>query len=421
MTTIKKRDTKNIRSSLKTSTVEGSWWAIMYGAVETYFGAFFEYLRYSSLEISILTTLPIFIGSIFQRYTYLYVRLLKSRKKLLIILKIFQTLLLPSIYYVGSSTDNFYLFLIIICFYFIIAISQQSPWTSWMGYLVPGRIRGRYFGNRSQIIRISMLISSLIAGTLLNKYSETNALLGFGILFSIGFIANIGSMFYLSKKYEPPYQKLIKNDTSTNINHKDFLKIKKFISFDSISELSFSISGPLMMIFWIRYQSFNYLELAILINASQVLSLFSLRYWGRKIDELGSFITIRWTSLIIVFFPILWIGTSYLPIPLKLPASIIIASFGALTFSGRAIAMDNRLFELMTGKDMITLTSKRIFYRGFFIFLGGVLGGLISKQGLISYQVLNVPINPIHLVFISSSILRLLIWGVYLSSNQKSI
>ena len=49
-----KRQTSLIRSSLKTSTIEGSWWAVMYGMVETYFGAFFEILKYTSFEISSL-------------------------------------------------------------------------------------------------------------------------------------------------------------------------------------------------------------------------------------------------------------------------------------------------------------------------------------------------------------------------------
>lgn len=125
-----KRKTQNIRSSLKTSTIEGSWWAVMYGSVETYFGAFFEFLKYSSYEISILSTLPIFIGSIFQNYTNIFFHLLRSRKLLLIILKLIQTILIPGIFYIGVKTDNFYIFLLFLCFYFIIAISQMSPWTS---------------------------------------------------------------------------------------------------------------------------------------------------------------------------------------------------------------------------------------------------------------------------------------------------
>ena len=61
-----KRETGQIRSSLRTSTIEGSWWAVMYGMVETYFGAFFEYLKYSSYEISILSTFPIFLVHYFK-------------------------------------------------------------------------------------------------------------------------------------------------------------------------------------------------------------------------------------------------------------------------------------------------------------------------------------------------------------------
>ena len=83
----RKRHSQAIRSSLKISTVEGSWWAVMYGAVETYFGAFFEYLKYTSFEISILSTFPIFFGALFQNMTGWFYDILRSRKKLLIILK----------------------------------------------------------------------------------------------------------------------------------------------------------------------------------------------------------------------------------------------------------------------------------------------------------------------------------------------
>ena len=40
----RRKESKHIRSSLKTSSFEGSWWAVMYGMVETYFGALFQNL-----------------------------------------------------------------------------------------------------------------------------------------------------------------------------------------------------------------------------------------------------------------------------------------------------------------------------------------------------------------------------------------
>ena len=372
----RKRQSKQIKSSLRISTVEGSWWAVMYGMVETYFGAFFEYLKYTSYEISILSTLPIFIGAVFQNLTGWFYDILRSRKTLLIILKCIQTITIPLILFAGYSSGNYFLLLAFICLYYALAMSQMSPWTSWMGYLVPGRLRGRYFGNRSQVVRIFMLISSLLAGAILNSYEESNTFNGFIIIFSLGMVANFGSIYYLNRQYEPENttdDEIIEIDSSnTNMDS----GLKRFITYDSLSEFSFHVSGPLMMVYWLRDLKFDYIELAILINVSQVLGLFSMRYWGKRIDNNGSYSTIRFTSFCIGIFPMFWVGIYYLPNELILAGSIIIASLASLMFSGRALALDNRLYEHMKNKKMIKVTSKRFFFRGLSIFIGGLIGGL---------------------------------------------
>ena len=417
----KKRQTSLIRSSLKTSTIEGSWWAVMYGMVETYFGAFFELLKYTSFEISILTTFPIFVGSVAQNLSNKIYHFLQSRKSLLVILKLLQSLLIPTIYLVGLWLNNFFIFLVFICIYFVIALSQMSPWTSWMGYLVPGRLRGRYFGNRSQIIRIATLISSLLAGTILHSYEKTEPIIGFGIIFFIGVIANLGSAYFLHSQYEPDYR-VIEEDVKVSLEEKKFKLIKNFISYDSISEFSYSISGPLMIVYWIRELGFNYLEIALLINVSQILGLFSMRYWGRKVDKIGTYSIIRLCSSFISIFPIFWIIIYFLPIQFKLPSSIIIASLASLFFSGRALAMDNRMYEHMNGKNMIQLTSKRIFYRGLFIFLGALLGGLVSKTDFfLSLGIFDDFVVKLHFVLLFSFIMRTLVWIKFLRIQAGTI
>ena len=421
MSIIKKRQTKLIRSSLKISTIEGSWWAVMYGTVETYLSAFFEVLKYTSYEISILTTLPMFIGSLIQKLSNKFYHYFRSRKTLVVRLKIFQSLLIPTIYFIGVKIGNFYLFLLFICIYSVISISQLSAWTSWMGYLVPSRLRGRYFGKRSQIIRVFMLISSLIAGIILNSFSDTNPIIGFGMIFFIGIIANIGSAYYLYSQFEPAYDIVNENNESIDLRKDEYTSIRKFIGFDSLSEFSFSISGPLMMVYWLRDLGFNYFEIAVLINVSQLIGLFSLRYWGIKIDELGTYITIRWTSFIIAIFPFFWILIYYMPNGYKLLFSVILASCASLMFSGRALAMDNRLYEHMLGKSMIKLTSKRIFYRGLFIFLGGLTGGLLTKTNFISNQITIVLDSKIHIVLLCSVIFRIGVWIRFLRNPQAKV
>ena len=417
-----KRQTRLIRSSLKTSTIEGSWWAVMYGMVETYFGAFFEILKYTSFEISILTTFPIFVGALVQNLSNKIYHFLQSRKTLLVILKLLQSLLIPTIYLIGLWLNNFFIFLFFICIYFIIALSQMSPWTSWMGYLVPGRLRGRYFGNRSQIIRIATLISSLLAGAILHSFEKTDPLIGFGIIFFIGVIANLGSAYYLYSQYEPDYSVIEEKGGEVSLRDEKFRLIKNFITYDSISEFSYSISGPLMIVYWIRELGFNYLEIALLINVSQILGLFSMRYWGRTVDKIGSYSIIRLCSSFIGIFPIFWIVIYFLPFQFKLPSSIILASLASLFFSGRALAMDNRMYEHMNGKRMIQLTSKRIFYRGLFIFLGALFGGLVSKTNFfISLGILDDFVIKIHFVLLFSAIMRILVWIKFLRTPKGAI
>ena len=416
----RKRQSKQIKSSLRISTVEGSWWAVMYGMVETYFGAFFEYLKYTSYEISILSTLPIFIGAVFQNLTGWFYDILRSRKTLLIILKCIQTITIPLILFAGYSSGNYFLLLAFICLYYALAMSQMSPWTSWMGYLVPGRLRGRYFGNRSQVVRIFMLISSLLAGAILNSYEESNTFNGFIIIFSLGMVANFGSIYYLNRQYEPENttdDEIIEIDSSnTNMDS----GLKRFITYDSLSEFSFHVSGPLMMVYWLRDLKFDYIELAILINVSQVLGLFSMRYWGKRIDHNGSYSTIRFTSFCIGIFPMFWVGIYYLPNELILAGSIIIASLASLMFSGRALALDNRLYEHMKNKKMIKVTSKRFFFRGLSIFIGGLIGGLFTRNesNFSNYIELD---TVIHAVMGFSTVLRLGVWSYFLIDKRSEI
>jgi tetratricopeptide (TPR) repeat protein len=103
-----------------------------------------------------------------------------------------------------------------------------------------------------------------------------------------------------------------------------------------------------------------------------------LRYWGKRIDHSGTYTTIRFTSFWIAIFPVFWVFLYYLPIELILPGSIVIASLASLMFSGRALALDNRLYEHMKSKKMIKITSKRVFFRGLSIFIGGLIGGVYT-------------------------------------------
>ena len=84
--------------------------------------------------------------------------------------------------------------------------------------------------------------------------------------------------------------------------------------------------------------------------------------------------------------------------------------------------MDNRMYEHMNGKNMIQLSSKRIFYRGVFIFVGALIGGLISKTNFfISLDIFENLIIKLHFVLLFSSIARIAVWIKFLRVRKGSI
>lgn len=84
--------------------------------------------------------------------------------------------------------------------------------------------------------------------------------------------------------------------------------------------------------------------------------------------------------------------------------------------------MDNRMYEHMNGENMIQLSSKRIFYRGVFIFIGALIGGLISKTNFfISMELFNNLIIKLHFVLLFSTIARIAVWIKFLRVREGSI
>ena len=89
-------------------------------------------------------------------------------------------------------------------------------------------------------------------------------------------------------------------------------------------------------------------------------------------------------------------------------------------FSGRALALDNRLYEHMKNKKMIKVTSKRVFFRGLSIFIGGLIGGLLTKNESSIFIFIKLD-TVIHAVMAFSTVLRLGVWSYFLMDKRLKI
>ena len=149
-----------LKKNLRYSTIEGSFWAFMYGMGENYLSALSVFLGYTALQISILNSIPQFIGSFCQLFTNEILNTIKSKKKFVVVLSYIQASLWLLLIYIIFFYNHYFLILFWFILYFIITSLINPVWISWIGYIVPERIRGTYHGIRNRNINFFILLAA---------------------------------------------------------------------------------------------------------------------------------------------------------------------------------------------------------------------------------------------------------------------
>ena len=173
-----------LRKNLRFSIIEGSWFALMFGLGENYLSAMAVFLGFSALQISILNSLPQLIGAFIQLATDAITKLFTSTKSFVVNLSILQSILWVVLIIIINVSTAYYPILIWSIVYYSVSSIIGPAWISWMGYLVPLRIRSNYHANRNRIIHFIIFISILFGGIILRVY-EQNMIFAFSLMFSL--------------------------------------------------------------------------------------------------------------------------------------------------------------------------------------------------------------------------------------------
>ena len=405
-----------VRKNLNLSTVEGTFWAIMYGAGESYISALAVFLGFSTFQISFLNSFPEFIGSCFQLLSSTIKNKFKSIKRFVAIISLVQSLMWLLIIICIIYSPNYTTILIWACLYFSIASVIGPAWTAWMGYFVPNRLRSRYFGKRNRIIGFISFISTFIAGYILDIF-ENNMINGFFIIFTIAFVGRLISAFYLNRKYN--------FDGEENIDLLDYLYSFKglilnknrsfyYILFNSYISFSIMFFGPLFSIYILREMNLGMIIYTTNMTLWQIANFSSSNYFGKLCDKIGDYNVLKLSTYVIVFLPILWIALYYLNDEFRIVATFLVSILAGICFSAYSLSSFNMIYKISKKEEVIHFTAVGAFLRGFSILIGGILAGLIVESiylrniAIKLNSIMNLELIPIHLSMIISVLLRFL-------------
>ena len=378
-----------IRKSLRFSFLDGAFSSAMIGLTAEYFTPYALALQATTSQIGLLAAAPNLASSFVQLESADITDRLRSRKKVMNIFVLLHTLmLLPIILVPYLFKMHPVLFLIAFITLFTCLNSFTIPaWSSLMSDHIPCKSRGRYFGWRNKILATVAILSSFLAGFILQLFKR-DVLKGFLIIFSAAFVVRAISWYFLSRMYEPAFK--IKKEAY--FSFLDFAKrIKKsnfarFVLFVASLNFCVYIASPFFSVFMLRDLKFSYLTYTVVVTVVTLAQILTIDRWGRHADRVGNLKVIRLTSLFIASLPLWWIFCRH---PVYL---VFIQVLGGFAWAGFNLCATNFIYDAVTPEKRTRCIAYFNVSTGVAIFLGAISGGLLINilPRLLGYRILSL-------------------------------
>ncbi len=382
-----------------------------------YISPFAIAINTSNSLVALLSSIAGLLGPLSQMFSS---RLIEkhSRKKIILKSVFFEALMwLPLIiiailFYKGILVNALPLLLFLSFSIYIIVRNITSPaWFSWMGDIVDGKYRGRWFSKRNLLLGFVSVILSISASFFLDYFKKNNLIMfGFIILFLLAFISRMLSWKTFKKQYEPK----LKLKKGYYFSFWDFIintpknNFGKFTIFRALLSFACAISSPLIVIYLLRNLGFSYPKYMIIILSGVVFSLIVLELWGKFADRYGNYRVLCITNILIPIIPILWI-LSPSPIYLILIPSLI----SGVSWAGFNLSAKNFVYDNVSPQRRGLALSYYNMLNGIGIFLGAGLGAFLIKFLKTGF------IEPLFLIFFIGSIARMIVVFFWLPTLKE--
>ncbi len=208
------RATDRTRRDLSASTADNAGYAAHLGLGEYYLPAFMLQIGGGQIAAGLVATLPQVVGALLQLVAPLGVAWLHSLKRWVVLCALIQALsFIPLVIAAGTGTIPIGMLFAVAAIYWGAGMAAGPAWSTWMGLIVPPRIRARYFAIRTRVGNVTLLLGLLGAGSLLQMgdlYGKPFQ--AFAIIFLLAGTCRIVSVFFLTRQSErtpPTHFKLV--------------------------------------------------------------------------------------------------------------------------------------------------------------------------------------------------------------------
>lgn len=366
---------KKVNQALKNSIKEGAAYSAMDGIAGTYATPFALAMGANNAEVGFLNSIPSLFSTLFQPFVSKYIKKI-GRKSVCESLSFAQKLLFIPVIFIPFFflNEGVFIFILLSTLSSIFLSFANTAWSSWMGSIVPEKIRGSYFGQRNMIQSISSFITTLLAGWILGLM---NNFFGFSFVFFLAFVFGLLSYFYLTKIPNAEHKKTERKSRLNILKSvSDFKKYRNFKPFKrhmTLVNFAVNLASPFFTVYMLSVMNIGY-EWYGIVAASEILArILMQRYWGVLSDKFGDRSVMSLCNILIVFYPFLFL---FVRNPFHL---ILVSLFSGVAWSGFDLTSFNYLLDVTPSEKRYSYISEYKLETGIALFLGPLLGGLISQ------------------------------------------
>jgi MFS family permease len=364
--------------------------------------------------IGLLGSMP-FLVTVFQLPTSYWIEKRGKRKELAywsaavartVWIPVVVVFILP---FLSLSAKTLIVLLLLFISYVFITVSYVS-WLSWISDLVSDDIRGSFFGTRNMLSGAAGMVVMVSFGYFLDflkRHTEWGVSIGFCVTFlsavlfgllSLKFLRRISEAQVETSSYKLPFRARL----SIPFKESNF---RKFLIYTVMWSFSVYFASPFFTLYFFRELKLSYGFVATLGMISAFADMLGMQIWGRLSDIVKNRAVIQVSSWVAVFLPLAWVSVK----PGSVIIPVVLHILGGGFWAGINLCMSNLLIRISPRENRSLFLSTFSLFTGLGAAVAPILAGLaIRSIGELDLRLLSWQILPLHVIFIVSTLFRML-------------
>lgn len=378
----------------------------IFGVGGIFMTSYLVYLGVTASQIGFLAALPN-LTNIIQVFAVLIYRRFKSRKWVILSLKIFQYIFLYSIIVVPRLvTGKFQFALVAACFFFghIFRAMCGGGIIDWNGMFVPPEIKGKHFSKRNLISNVSYIVISMTLGWIFDSYDQVYSIYLTILAVTVVFVILELIMYLLIDDYSEDLEQAkpveFKKMVTQPLKNAPY---RAFMIFSLSWMFARSLAAPYFTYYGKTVLMLDYTYIALMGSIVAFIKIIASRVWGGLGDKRGWRKIMAFSGYAYAGANLIWALTNEKTLFLY-PVVII---FTGVFMIGANITVFNLNFELSPDDDRLLFFGFRASVVGIFAFIAPNLAGwVVDMLAPVDINIMGFPLNGYQIVFFASAVLQ---------------